>query len=54
MTFIITDDLTDEITTITGDYEDVKEKIWSLAGTHYVEVLSNGKIIDRFYVENLG
>ena len=53
--FVIVDDLTDDITTIEGDYITTKAKIMLLAGSHYVTVYDKDKnYIEAFWVENLG
>ena len=55
MKFVIVDDLTDDITTIEGDYITTKAKVMLFAGTHYVSVYDDDKkFIESFWVENLG
>lgn len=54
MIFRIYEELTDTYFTLNGQWEELRDTINSLPGCNYVEVISNGKTVYRFYVENLG
>lgn len=56
LTFEIFEEITGETRIIKSEtYLAVKDEIMSLAGCNYVTVKnSDGNVIDRFYVENLG